>query len=98
MPDTRTPPDDTHHRTPHKHETDDAQAHRSGQTSTRTDGEVAPRLPHERDESTDSQVSRPREVIEQARRDVDQGLVDTDRGPVLDDAYQKVSEGRKPAR
>jgi hypothetical protein len=83
--------------TPHKHETDDAQARRSGQTTTRKDGDVAPRLPHERDESTDSQVGGPREVMEQAHRDVDRGLVDTDRGPVLDDAYQKVSNGRRPA-
>lgn len=82
---------------PHKHETDDAQAHRSGQTTTRTDGDVSPRLPHERDESADSQVGRPRKVIEQARRDVDKGLVDTDRGPVLDATYQKVSDGRKPS-
>lgn len=37
------------------------------------------RLPHERDESTQgAEHQRPRTRIEQAARDIDQGLVDTD--------------------
>ena len=36
------------------------------------------RLPHERDESTGSDPSPPRKVMEIARRDLDAGLVDTD--------------------
>ncbi|AXA92851.1 hypothetical protein [Massilia sp. YMA4] len=37
------------------------------------------RLPHERDESTQGvEHQRPRTRIEQAARDIDQGLVDTD--------------------
>jgi hypothetical protein len=36
-------------------------------------------LPHERDESHSSQGSGPRRVIEQAKRDIDRGIVDTDR-------------------
>jgi len=38
-----------------------------------------PRLPHEHDESSDSQASSPREVMERARRDVEEGQQDTDR-------------------
>ena len=55
-----------------------------------------PRMPHEHDESADSQRSPPREVIQQAHRDVSRGLTDTDKGPPMDDAYQKqVSGGTK---
>lgn len=42
--------------------------------------EASPRLPHERDESADSQVSSaPRDDMQQAFDDLDRGLVDTDR-------------------
>jgi hypothetical protein len=37
-----------------------------------------PRLPHERDESSDSQGGGPRPVMEQARRDIESGQQDTD--------------------
>lgn len=37
-----------------------------------------PRLPHERDESDDSQQSGPREVIRQAYEDIMSGQQDTD--------------------
>lgn len=41
--------------------------------------EAAPRLPHERDESDDSQAAGgPREDMQQAFEDLEQGLVDTD--------------------
>lgn len=40
--------------------------------------ESAPRLPHERDESDDSQASGPRESMRQAYEDIEHGLVDTD--------------------
>ena len=56
----------------------------------------SPRMPHERDESADSQqASEPsaRSVGEQARKDVERGLVDTDKGPVLDETYDRVREG-----
>ncbi len=35
-------------------------------------------MPHERDESSDSQVSGPREVMRQAHDDIEKGLIDTD--------------------
>ena len=56
----------------------------------------APRTPHERDESADSQVSTepsgPR-MAQAAREDIERGAVDTDQGPVLDETYEKVREG-----
>jgi hypothetical protein len=56
----------------------------------------SPRMPHERDESADSQGSSEpsaRAVGEQAHEDVERGLVDTDKGPVLDQTYDRVREG-----
>jgi len=38
-----------------------------------------PRMPFERDQSSDSQQRRPDEVIEKAYRDVEEGRQDTDR-------------------
>lgn len=46
-----------------------------------------PRLPHERDQSSEPQATvtdEARKVGQQAARDVERGLVDTDRGPVLE--------------
>jgi hypothetical protein len=52
-----------------------------------------PRLPHERDESsTDAQAPvnpDAQAVGEQAARDIERGLVDTDRGPVLEQLNQQ---------
>lgn len=49
-----------------------------------------PRLPHERDESSDSQDQQGvRDVIRQGHDDLARGLQDTDRGPPLDEAYEK---------
>jgi hypothetical protein len=58
--------------------------------------ERAPRMPHERDESADSQ--QPSEPSGQrmgaiAHDDLAEGQVDTDKGPVLDATYDKVREG-----
>ena len=58
--------------------------------------ERAPRAPHERDESADSQTtSEPsaRAVGKIAHDSVAEGQVDTDKGPVLDATYDKVREG-----
>lgn len=62
-----------------------------GRTTPKAQGRLAPRLPHERDESSDSQPSATQPIIEQARQDVQRGLVDTDRGPVLDKVYERVT-------
>jgi hypothetical protein len=42
----------------------------------KNDGEM--RLPHERDESPDTQGMKPRDIMKQAASDLEQGLVDTD--------------------
>jgi hypothetical protein len=55
-------------------------------TATRA-GEREPRLPHERDQSSDQQgaaAEQPTEVGRQAARDQRRGLTDTDRGPVIE--------------
>lgn len=39
---------------------------------------TVPRMPHERDESADSQQSGPREDMKQAYEDIERGLKDTD--------------------
>lgn len=53
------------------------------------------RLPHERDESSDSQETEPREVLKRAHDDIVQGRQDTDRGPVADETYQRTLRGRR---
>ncbi|WP_432729274.1 hypothetical protein [Variovorax sp. W6] len=53
-----------------------------GKTRVEQDGDPAPRLPHEHDQSSDSQQTRdghPPRVGRQAHEDVERGLVDTDR-------------------
>ena len=62
-------------------------------------GAAVPRLPHERDESSDSGESAPRDVIRQAHDDLESGKVDTDRGPPSDAAYQRQkAPNAAPAR
>lgn len=65
------------------------------QGQNETQGRPAPRLPHERDESADSQVaSEPsgQRMAQAAREDIERGVVDTDKGPVLDETYEKLRE------
>jgi phage terminase large subunit GpA-like protein len=50
-----------------------------GQPLTANDKSKSPRMPHERDESFDSQEDHPRDVIKQAHDDIAQGQMDTDR-------------------
>ena len=60
--------------------------------------ERVPRAPHERDESADSQAAaEPSQtrVGQAAHDDMEQGLVDTDKGPALDATYDKLREGAK---
>jgi hypothetical protein len=60
-----------------------------------TQDRAAPRIPHERDESADSQVtSEPsaQRMAQAAREDIERGVVDTDKGPVLDETYEKLRE------
>ena len=58
--------------------------------------ERAPRMPHEQDESADHQGGEEpsaRRMGGMAHDDVARGLVDTDKGPVLDQTYEKLREG-----
>jgi hypothetical protein len=53
-------------------------------------------MPHERDESADSQTggeASAQRIGKTAQEDVESGQVDTDKGPVLDRTYDKVREG-----
>ncbi|MBT2320987.1 hypothetical protein J7E62_01270 [Variovorax paradoxus] len=62
-----------------------------GKTKVEQGGESAPRLPHERDQSSDSQQNQDgsgaQRVGRKALEDVERGVVDTDRGPVADRTY-----------
>ncbi|HEX2604266.1 MAG TPA: hypothetical protein VHL60_06300 [Oxalicibacterium sp.] len=49
------------------------------QPLTSVDKGKSPRMPHERDESFDSQDDHPREVIKRAHDDIAEGQMDTDR-------------------
>ena len=61
-----------------------------GDTKVAQDGEPAPRLPHERDQSSSSQQNQDGsapEVGRQALEDIERGAVDTGTGPVTDRTY-----------
>jgi hypothetical protein len=67
-----------------------------GKTKVAQDGEPKPRLPHEHDQSSDSQQTRdghPPEVGRQAHEDVERGLVDTDRA-LEADSVERAGKGR----
>ena len=70
-------------------------------TSSRS-GKREPALPHERDESSDSQATttpEQRDVGRKAYRNATDGTADTDRGPVMDKVYnEKVAPGRRSAK
>jgi hypothetical protein len=78
---------------------DDARA-ASGHTLPSRETASEPRLPHERDESTDSQSrvsDAAKKFGDQAFADLQSGKVDTDRGPPADRAYQAQRQpGPKP--
>ena len=64
-----------------------------GETRAAVDGDAAPRLPHEHDESSDSGTSPPRQVLGPARRAGPAGRVDTTRGAEADAAYRRQKDG-----
>ncbi len=71
-----------------------ASVSKAGETQVTISGEKVPRLPHERDASADSSGQKPQESTKQAYADVKRGLVDTDKGPPMDQAYQKQRDGK----
>lgn len=55
-----------------------------------------PRAPHEHDESADSQEAgeaSSRSMGQKAREDIERGVVDTDKGPVLEQTYERLGDG-----
>ncbi len=65
---------------------------KTSHTHSSRDGEKAPRLPHERDESSDSGTGAPSDVMRQAKEDVDSGKRPTDRSEATDAAYQRQKD------
>ncbi len=60
--------------------------------------EREPRLPHESDQSADSQrKSAPESLGRKAFDDVEAGRVDTDRGPVLEELGRRLPSHGEPA-
>ena len=60
-----------------------------------------PRMPHERDESADSQApeaAATRRMGKMAHDDLREGQVDTDKGPAMDATYEKVKDGEPKKR
>lgn len=65
-----------------------------GRTRRPQFGQAVPRLPNERDESADGQAGgAPSAEQRQAYEDLRRGVVDTDRGPVLDSVYNERVKG-----
>lgn len=72
---------------------------RLGRTKPVQQEEPVPRMPHEHDESSDSQVAQePPPLMRKAHDDVKAGRVDTDRGTPMNDTYQRQKETAAPSR
>ncbi len=67
-------------------------------TSRPTRKDATPRLPHERDESDDSQESGVREDMQQAYEDIKRGLLDTDLRGVRGVEEVNKEPTKKPAQ
>lgn len=74
----------------------DAGALRRSATHAVVKGEVAPRLPHERDESSDSGTGAPTELMHKAHQDAEQGHSDPPRGPATQQRYSDLTEAAQP--
>ncbi len=64
-------------------------------TAQGEDQHPVPRMPHERDESADSQTRKEpsnQRRAEKAQADVERGLVDTSKGAELDRTYDRLRE------
>lgn len=62
----------------------------AGKVTVRISQKIVPRLPHERDESTDAKTGEPSEVITQAATDLERGLLDTDRAAQMTKVYKNL--------
>ncbi|GKT24922.1 hypothetical protein [Acidovorax sp. SUPP3334] len=68
---------------------DTTQPHPAPDAETKNLDTPEPRLPHERDQAVEMTGGEPSEEMQQAYKDVQRGLQDTDRGKPAHDAYQK---------
>ena len=64
--------------------------------SSTVKGRPAPRLPHERDESSDSGTGAPSEAMRRAHDDAASGKPATDRGEATDAVYRRSLRGKTP--
>ena len=67
-----------------------------GKTLPNVAGRPAPRMPHERDESSDSGVAAPSEVMRRAHDDAVGGKGATDKGEATDAVYRRNLRDRTP--
>ncbi len=76
----------------------DEPSQRDGNTTTAQgeDQHAVPRMPHERDESADSQPNQEpsnRRMAKKGQADVERGVADTSKGAELDATYEKLRGG-----
>ena len=64
-------------------------------THSAQDSEAVPRMPHERDESSDSGRTAPRDIMKQAQKDAESYKVDTSRSEATDKTYADNLRGTK---
>ena len=67
-----------------------------GKTSPNVPVRPAPRLPHERDESPDSGVGAPSDLMRRAHDDAASGKISTDKSEATDAVYRRNLRGRTP--
>ena len=65
-------------------------------TQANVKGQSAPRLPHERDESSDSGTGAPSDVVRRAHDDVVGGKTGTDKGEATDEVYRRSLRNPTP--
>ena len=76
----------------------DADTAKPGQTHSSVKGNVAPRLPHERDESSDSGQGAPSDVMKRAADDAESDKRPTDKGEATDDVYRRTLRDDTPGQ
>lgn len=87
------------HRTPSPHSPRAAKAQKREGDTLPAQGpaqQPVPRMPHERDESADSQSSDEPSAKRMGRiayDDIERGLVDTDKGPPMEETYEQLRQG-----
>lgn len=67
-----------------------ASSRKPGVPASKSGTRPKPALPHERDESGSMTGGLPSESMQQAHRDLERGLQDTDRGPEMNRTYRKL--------